>query len=184
MTCLLLNQHTSSPKTDASCSSETSVSSRKSAQCHNPVDHNHNICRCFTECYISYHDTWLNEIEVVMDHGMAQAVDHRFLPRRPGFYPRSSYVGFVMGKVTLGQVFSEYFGFSYQSLFYQLTHIHYLPLIDGIYSHEASSINNHLKKGGNGKTKFTLVKLHICTSGNATDIEMAFCISLRSFIIS
>lgn len=73
MTCLLLNQHTSSSKTDASCSSETSVSSHKTAQCHNPVDHNLNTCRCFTKCYISYHDTWLNEIEAVMDHGMVKA---------------------------------------------------------------------------------------------------------------
>jgi hypothetical protein len=69
-----------------------------------------------------------------MDHGMAQAVDHRFSlwPRPPGFYPRPSYVGFVMGKVTLGQVFFEHFGFSYQFVFYQLPHIHYLPVIDGM----------------------------------------------------
>lgn len=53
MTCLLLNQHTSSSKTDSSCSSETSVSSHKTAQCHNPVDHNLNTCRCFTKCNIS-----------------------------------------------------------------------------------------------------------------------------------
>lgn len=134
MTCLLLNQHTSSSKTDASCSSETSVSFHKTAQCHNPVDHNLNTCRCFTKCYISYHDTWLNEIEVVMDHGIVKAVDHRFSPRLPGFYPRPSYVEFVMGKVTLGEVFSEYLGFFYQSLFYQLPHIHYLPVIDGMQS--------------------------------------------------
>jgi hypothetical protein len=33
------------------------------------------------------------------------------LPRRPGFEPGSSQVGFVVDKVALGQVFSEYFGF-------------------------------------------------------------------------
>jgi hypothetical protein len=33
------------------------------------------------------------------------------LPRRPGFDPRSGHVGFVVDKVTLGQVFSEYVGF-------------------------------------------------------------------------
>jgi hypothetical protein len=31
-------------------------------------------------------------------------------------------MGFVVGKVALGQVFSEYFGFSCQSSFHQLLH--------------------------------------------------------------
>jgi hypothetical protein len=35
-----------------------------------------------------------------------------FLPRLPEFNPGSSDVGFVVDKVKLGQVFSEYFGFS------------------------------------------------------------------------
>jgi hypothetical protein len=34
-----------------------------------------------------------------------------FPPRRPGFKPGSSYVGFVVDKVALDQVFSEYFRF-------------------------------------------------------------------------
>jgi hypothetical protein len=34
-----------------------------------------------------------------------------FPPRRPEFEPVSGHVGFVVDKVTLGQVFSEYFGF-------------------------------------------------------------------------
>jgi hypothetical protein len=33
-------------------------------------------------------------------------------------------VGFVVDKVALGQVFSEYFGFSCQSLFHQILHQH------------------------------------------------------------
>jgi hypothetical protein len=33
-----------------------------------------------------------------------------FTPRRPGFKPGFSHVGFVVSKVVLGQVFSEYFG--------------------------------------------------------------------------
>jgi hypothetical protein len=36
----------------------------------------------------------------------------------------SGYVGFVVDKVALGQVFSEYFGFPCQSLFHQLLHNH------------------------------------------------------------
>jgi hypothetical protein len=48
---------------------------------------------------------------------------HRNLPlvagfpvRRPGFEGRSGHVGFVVNKVALGQVFSEYFGFPCQFL--------------------------------------------------------------------
>jgi hypothetical protein len=44
--------------------------------------------------------------------------------RRPGFEPGSGQVGFVAGKVDLGQVFSEYFGFPCQSSFHQILHSH------------------------------------------------------------
>jgi hypothetical protein len=40
------------------------------------------------------------------------------------FDPRSGHVGFVVDKVALGQVFSEYFGFPFQSSFHQLLHNH------------------------------------------------------------
>jgi hypothetical protein len=36
----------------------------------------------------------------------------------------SGHVGFVADKVVLGQVFSEFFGFSCQSSFHQLLHNH------------------------------------------------------------
>jgi hypothetical protein len=48
-----------------------------------------------------------------------------FPPRRPGFKPGSSHVGFVVDKVALGQVFSEYFGFPCQSSFHQFLHNHH-----------------------------------------------------------
>jgi hypothetical protein len=44
--------------------------------------------------------------------------------RRPGFEPGSGQVGFAVEKVTLGQVFSEYFGFPCQSSFHQILHPH------------------------------------------------------------
>ena len=45
-----------------------------------------------------------------------------------GFPPRrSGPVGFVMDKVALGQVFSEYFGFPCQSSFHQTLHNHNHP---------------------------------------------------------
>jgi hypothetical protein len=47
-----------------------------------------------------------------------------FPPRRPGFDPGSGQMGFVLDKVVLGQVFSEYFAFPCQSSFHQLLHNH------------------------------------------------------------
>jgi hypothetical protein len=47
-----------------------------------------------------------------------------FLPRRPGFDPRSGHVGFVVDRVIVGQVFSEYFGFPCQFSFHQLLLTH------------------------------------------------------------
>jgi hypothetical protein len=52
---------------------------------------------------------------------IAQAVS-----RRLGFQPRSGHVGFMLDKVALGKVFSEYFGFSYQLLLRQILHNHHL----------------------------------------------------------
>jgi hypothetical protein len=47
-----------------------------------------------------------------------------FPPRRPGFDPGSDEVGFVVDRVALWKVFSEYFGFPCQSSFHQLLHNH------------------------------------------------------------
>jgi hypothetical protein len=49
-----------------------------------------------------------------------------FPSRRPGFDPRSGHVGFVVDKVALGQVFSEYFGFHCRFSFHWLLHTHQL----------------------------------------------------------
>jgi hypothetical protein len=43
-------------------------------------------------------------------------------PRRPGFDTRSDHVGFVVDKVALGQLFSEYFDFPCQFSFHQMLH--------------------------------------------------------------
>jgi hypothetical protein len=50
-----------------------------------------------------------------------------FPPRRPGLEPGSGQVGFVVDKVALRQVFSEYFGFPCQSSFHQILHHHNHP---------------------------------------------------------
>jgi hypothetical protein len=64
---------------------------------------------------------WINNIkmdlrEIVwggIGRAMAQTVSSWIPLRRPGFEPGSCHVGFVVDKVALGQVFSEYFGFPY-----------------------------------------------------------------------
>jgi hypothetical protein len=48
-----------------------------------------------------------------------------FPPRRPGFEPRSSHGGFMVDKVALGQVFSEYLCFPCQFSFHRLLHTHH-----------------------------------------------------------
>jgi hypothetical protein len=48
-----------------------------------------------------------------------------FPPRRPGFEPRPGHVGFVVGKMAVGQFFSEYFGFPCQFSFHRLLQIHH-----------------------------------------------------------
>jgi hypothetical protein len=66
-------------------------------------------------------------LTVPVGRAIAQGVVAGFSPRRPNFGPRSGYVWFVVDKVALGQVFSEYFGFLYQSSFHRLLHIHHHP---------------------------------------------------------
>jgi hypothetical protein len=47
-----------------------------------------------------------------------------FPPRRSGFDPGSGQLGFVVDKVAVGQVFSEFVGFPYQSSCHQWLHNH------------------------------------------------------------
>jgi hypothetical protein len=54
---------------------------------------------------------------------MAQAVSRRLPTAVARGSSPSHRVGFVVGKVSLGQVFSEYFGFSFQFSFFQFLHI-------------------------------------------------------------
>jgi hypothetical protein len=49
-----------------------------------------------------------------------------FQPQRPGFEPRSGHVGFVVDKVELAYVYSEYSAFPYQFSFHQLLYTHHL----------------------------------------------------------
>jgi hypothetical protein len=54
-----------------------------------------------------------------------------FPPRRSGFEPSSGYVRFVVDKVALGKVFSEYFGFLCRFSFHWLLHTHHLSAAAG-----------------------------------------------------
>jgi hypothetical protein len=64
---------------------------------------------------------------ISMGRAIAQAVS-RWLPTAAArFKPGSGLVGFVLDKVALGQVFSQYFDFLCQSSFHQILHDHNRP---------------------------------------------------------
>jgi hypothetical protein len=60
----------------------------------------------------------LRSKSVTKCRAMAQAVSRRLPITALGFDPRSDHVGFVVDKVALGKVFSEYFGFPCQFSFH------------------------------------------------------------------
>jgi hypothetical protein len=63
----------------------------------------------------------------ILGRVIAQAVS-RWLPTAAaGFEPGSVQVGFVVNKVALVQVCSEYFGFLSEFLFHQILHAHNQP---------------------------------------------------------
>jgi hypothetical protein len=64
--------------------------------------------------------------------GIAQAVSRWFPTAAARVRSLSDHVGFVVDKVALGQVFSEYFGFPCQSLFHQFLHHHNHPGADRV----------------------------------------------------
>jgi hypothetical protein len=69
----------------------------------------------------------LTTVTFVVGVAIAQAVS-RWLPIAAGrIRARVCHVGFVVDKVALGQVFSEYFGFPCQSSFHQILHHHNHP---------------------------------------------------------
>jgi hypothetical protein len=67
-----------------------------------------------------------------------------FPPRRPGFEPRSGPVGFVVNKVALEQVFSEYFGFPCQFSFHRLLHTYHLSSGAGIIGQTVADVPSGL----------------------------------------
>jgi hypothetical protein len=79
-----------------------------------PVDGGGGLATTLCLLLISPSDLW--------GRAIAQAVS----PRRPGLELGSSNVGFVVDRVELGQVFSEFVGFSYKFSFHRLLHTHHL----------------------------------------------------------
>jgi hypothetical protein len=64
-------------------------------------------------CSYTGRSQWPHSLRHDMSYGraIAQRLVAGFPTRRPGFELRSAQGGFVVDKVTLGQVFSEYFSF-------------------------------------------------------------------------
>jgi hypothetical protein len=66
------------------------------------------------------------DINLIIIHNELRRLVEGFPSRRPGFDPRLCHMGFVVDKVAMGQVFSEYFGFPCQISFLRLFHTHHL----------------------------------------------------------
>jgi hypothetical protein len=73
-------------------------------------------------------------------------------------------VGFVVDKVSLGQVFSEYFDFPCQSLFQQLLHNH-PHLSSG--AGKIDQVQVAIKKNKNHKRRFPKILFLQCEQNNA-----------------
>jgi hypothetical protein len=71
---------------------------------------------------------------------LAQAVRRRLL----GFKPRTGHVGFVVYRVALGQVFSEYFSFPSQFSFHRLLHTRHLSSVAGTIGHLVAAVPSGL----------------------------------------
>jgi hypothetical protein len=75
-----------------------------------------------------YVETRIKIIESTMGENVISFINLTLkVPWRHGFDPRSGQVGFVVDKVALGRVFSEYFGFPCQSSFHQILQHHNHP---------------------------------------------------------
>jgi hypothetical protein len=75
-------------------------------------------------------------------------------PRWPAFEPSSGHAGFVVDKVTLWQVFSEYFVFPWQFLFHQLLHTHHLSSRAGTVGQIVADIPSGLSLTPPQETKY------------------------------
>jgi hypothetical protein len=66
----------------------------------------------------------LHNIHIDIGRAIAQAVSHWLPTAAARVRARAEHVGFVVDKVALGQVFSEYFGFPCHLSFHQIPHHH------------------------------------------------------------
>jgi hypothetical protein len=94
---------------------------------------------------------WCSDaILIIQCHSYIQAVPELrrlvagFPSRRPGFEQASAHVVFVVDKVALGQVFSEYFGFHCQFSFHRQLHTHHLSSGAGIIGQLVADVTSGL----------------------------------------
>jgi hypothetical protein len=95
------------------------------------------------------------------------------------FKLRSGYVGFVVDKVTLGQVFSEYFGFSCQFSFHRLLYTHHVSFAAGTIGQLVADVPSGLSltppqgtKKKTSRVKCHNDKLGSCDMESEDDLEI------------
>jgi hypothetical protein len=70
------------------------------------------------------HRSTMSSLIRTLGNAMAQAVSHWLPTAAARVRAQSGHVGFVVDKMGLGQIFSEYFGFPCQSSLHQILHPH------------------------------------------------------------
>jgi hypothetical protein len=127
----------------------------------------YNLYCCRLQLHIGISET-LNQVslkvyfstKLMKGRAIAQEDSRRVRPRRPGFEDRSGHVGFVVDKMALEQVSSEYFCFSCQFSFRRLLHTHHLSSGTGTIGqrptyrvHSVSSFHKNLMESKNSLGK-------------------------------
>jgi hypothetical protein len=109
------------------------------------------VCKYnFNCCQILWYYGKNRNLACLRGRAVAQAVSRGVSPWRPGFELGSGHLGFVVNKVALRRVFSDYFGFPLQSFYWLLNTHHYLSSGVSTTGQIVDSVSPHpikLKKG-------------------------------------
>jgi hypothetical protein len=86
-----------------------------------------------------------------------------FPPRRHCFEPRPGHMGFLVDKVALRQVSSEYFGFPCHFSFHRLLHTHHLSSAGGTISKTVADVPSGLSLTPPQKSKKNIHSIRVST---------------------
>jgi hypothetical protein len=98
----------------------------------------------------------------MLGHAIAQEVSHWIPAAAAWFDPKSDHMGSVVGKMALGQIFSEYFSFPCQLSFHQTPYSqHHLPSGAGIIGQIVADVPSGLSP--TPTQEIIIKKVQVCT---------------------